>query len=358
MMEAVRVAYTLEQCWHRVPGGTAVAAMQTAEAMKGIHDVELVGVAGRHRKPPSVDWLPPISCVQLPIGTPLLYEAWLYAGWPRPESVTGPVDVVHATTLIPCPTSRPLVVTLHDLAFLHRPEQFTRHGVRLFKRGLQIIKRSADLVLCCSQATLDDCVAAGLPAERLRHVPLGVDLDHATPQDVARVRALYRLPEQYLLFVGTVEPRKNLRGLAQAVAMLDSPIPLVVAGAEGWGDVAADVVGDVEFLGFVPNDDLCALYAGAHVFCYPSELEGYGLPVLEAMAQGTPVVTSTHAATSEAAGGAAVLVDPTDPVDIARGITEAISRRAELAALGRQRAARATWATTAELTASAYRELV
>lgn len=357
MMEAVRVAYTLEQCWHRVPGGTGVAALRTAEALAGIIDVELVGVAGRHRRPPAFDWTPSIPWLQLPLGSPLLYETWLYGGWPKPESVTGPVDLVHATTLIPCPTRYPLVVTLHDLAFLHNPHQFTRHGVRIFKRSLDLTKRHADLVLCCSQATMDDCVVAGIAATRLRHVPLGVDIEHATPADVARVRALYRLPERYLLFVGTVEPRKNLRGLAQAVELLDDPIPLVVAGSDGWGDAGNDVDGDVSFLGYVPNDDLWALYAGAVVFCYPSSLEGYGLPVLEAMAQGTPVVTSIDTATEEAAGGAAVLVDPTDVADIARGIAEAVSRHDELALLGRERASLATWKHTAELTAAAYREL-
>ncbi|MEO6124172.1 MAG: glycosyltransferase family 1 protein [Ilumatobacteraceae bacterium] len=357
MMEIVRVAYTLEQCWHRVPGGTGVAALRTAEAMDALVGIELIGVAGRHATAPPDEWLPTIPWRELPIGSPWLYESWLYARWPRPESVTGPVDVVHATTLIPCPTRKPLVVTLHDLAFMHRPEQFTRHGNRIFRRSLELTKRWADLILCCSQATLDDCLHAGLAADRLRHVPLGVDFEHASPADIHRVRTSYTLPERYLLFVGTVEPRKNLKRLTQAIQLLDEPLPLVVAGAEGWGDAAAGVSGDVRFLGFVPRQDLWALYAGAHAFCYPSVHEGYGLPVLEAMAQGTPVVTSMDTATEEAADGAAVLVDPNDTADIARGIAEAIGRRAELAAKGRHRVAQATWHNTAELTLAAYREL-
>lgn len=357
MMVGVRVAYTLEQCWHRVPGGTGVAALRTAEAMDGLTDVELIGVAGRHRAAPPEEWLPTIPWRELPIASPWLYESWLHLRWPRPESVTGPVDVVHATTLIPCPTRKPLLVTLHDLAFLHRPDQFTRHGIRVFNRSLEVIKRTADLILCCSQATMEDCVAAGLSSDRLRHVPLGVDYEHATPSDIQRVRGSYTLPERYLLFVGTVEPRKNLRRLTRAIQLLDEPLPLVVAGADGWGDAGADVSGDVRFLGFVPRGDLWALYAGAHAFCYPSVHEGYGLPVLEAMAQGTPVVTSMDTATEEAADGAAVLIDPNDTEDIARGITEAIARRAELAAKGRHRVAQATWHNTAVLTVAAYREL-
>jgi glycosyltransferase involved in cell wall biosynthesis len=357
MMESVRVAYTLEQCWHRIPGGTAVAALRTADAIVDRGDVELIGVAGRHRRPPDAEWRPRIPWRQLPLHGPWLYQSWLYLGRPRPESVTGHVDVVHATSIIPCPTRRPLVVTVHDVAFLHRPEQFTRHGNRVFRRSLAKVRRDADLILCSSQATMDDCEMLGFASSRLRHVPLGVEATAVGGDAVARVRAAYALPEQFLLFVGTVEPRKNLRRLADAVAALDEPLPLVVAGARGWGDAAAAIDGDVRFLGFVPIDDLHALYAAAEVFCYPSLHEGYGLPVLEAMVQGAPVVTSAGTATAEAAGGAAVLVDPHDTADIARGIEEARARRGELRDAGIARAARATWTATAEETVRAYREL-
>ncbi|MDO9173654.1 MAG: glycosyltransferase family 1 protein [Actinomycetota bacterium] len=265
--------------------------------------------------------------------------------------------MAHATTLIPCPSDARLVVTLHAVAFLHDPSQFTPHGVRVFTRSLEEIKRRADLVLCCSQATMDDCLVAGLDAERLRLVPLGVETERASDQEVARVRQLYRLPDQYLLFVGTVEPRKNLKGLVAALEHLPDAPPLIVAGADGWGDNGLDDAHHVRFLGFVAGEDLSGLYGGAAAFCYPSEREGYGLPVLEAMAQGTPVVTSRGTATEETAGSAAVLVDPMDPADIARGIDEALRRRKELSAKGLARAQRRSWATTASLTAAAYREL-
>jgi len=301
--------------------------------------------------------VPSIPVAHLPIAAPWLYETWLHGGWPKVERATGRVDIAHATTLIPCPTDAKLVVTLHDLAFLHDPSQFTRHGVRVFMRSLDIIKRRADLVLCCSQSTMDDCFAAGIDGDRLRLVPLGVEAERADDAEVARVRRLYRLPDQYLLFVGTLEPRKNLKGLVAALAHLPEPPLLVVAGADGWGESGVNESDQVRFLGFVPGDDLSGLYGGATVFCYPSEREGYGLPVLEAMAQGTPVVTSRGTATEETAGSAAVLVDPMDPQDIARGIDEAMHRSSELSAKGLARAQRRSWATTATLTAAAYREL-
>jgi glycosyltransferase involved in cell wall biosynthesis len=320
--------------------------------------VELIGVAGRHSLPPPDPWAPPIPVRQLPLAAPWLYEAWLRLAWPKVERATGPVDIAHATTLIPCPADAPLVVTLHDLAFLHEPQLFTRHGVRVFQRSLTAIRRHARLVLCSSQATMDDAAAAGIPSDRLRYVPLGVDAEVANDVDVARVRAIYSLPDEFLLFVGTLEPRKNLAGLVDAIALLPKTLPLLVAGADGWGDTGVSASATVRFLGFVPEADLGALYSAASVFCYPSRREGYGLPVLEAMAQGTPVVTSRGTATEETAGGAAVLVDPMQPSDIARGISDALARRAELSVGGIAHAARHTWSTTADLTVAAYREVL
>ena len=357
MMVAVRVAYTLEQCWHRVPGGTGVAAMRVAEAMAGESDVTLLGVAGRHTHQPSDPWSPAIPVSHLPVGGPLLYELWLRRRWPKVERATGPVDVAHATTLIPCASDAPLVVTVHDLAFLHDPTQFTRRGNAVFRRSLDQVRERAERVLCSSQATMDDCAAAGVAPAKLRLVPLGVEAAEPDPTEVARVRSLYKLPERFVLFVGTLEPRKNLRGLVAAMARLDEPMPLVVAGSEGWGDVDVRPSADVRFVGFVPLTDLGGLYASAEVFCYPSEREGYGLPVLEAMAHGTPVVTSRGTATEETAGGAAVLVDPLDPDDIARGITEAQVQRSKLIEVGLARAEQASWTETARLTATVYREL-
>jgi glycosyltransferase involved in cell wall biosynthesis len=362
--ERLRVAYTLEQCWHRVPGGTAVAAVELARALKERNDVSLIGVAAAHRRPPLDPFLPPIDVEHFPLPRLALYEAWHRLRAPRVERTTGRVDLIHATSLAIPPKSRPLVVTVHDLAWLKSPEHFTRRGVRFFNRGLELALGDADLVLCPSQATKRDCVDAGWRPEKVRVVPLGVAVLPATEATVAETRARYGLHKPYVLWTGTVEPRKNLRALLDAWAAIDSAHDLVLVGPEGWNEDLEgrlDSAGSgVRRLGFVPQADLAPLYAGAAAFCFPSLIEGFGFPVLEAMSQGTPVVTSRGTSTEELGGDAAVLVDPHDTGSIAEGLRsvledEALARK--LAEVGPERAARFSWARTAENVTAAYAEV-
>lgn len=319
-------------------------------------DIDLVGVAGRHRRTPAPPFEPPIPVRQLPLRGWALYESWLRFGRPHVEMATGSVDLVHCTGVIPAPSRAPMIATLHDVAWRHRPDHFTRHGVRIFERSLAEITKHARLVLCPSSATMLDAERAGIGADRLRLVPWGVEATPVTSPDRAAVRAKYSLPEEYLLFVGTLEPRKNLKRLTEAVRMTTSDLPLVVAGAQGWGDNVERGAANVHFIGFVSDSDLPALYSEASVFCYPSEREGFGMPVLEAMSYGVPVVTSRGSSTEEVAGGAAVLVDPYAVEDIAHGIDEALDRRRALVQLGMRQAARHRWSETARLTIQAYRE--
>jgi len=304
----VRVAYTLEQCWHRVPGATAS------------DDVELVGVSARHRHLPPPPWTPPIETRSLPLPRTALYDSWLRFRTPRVERATGPVDVLHATTIIVPPRSAPLVVTIHDLAFLHEPAHFTSRGRRVFQRSLDLVRRDAATVMT--------------------------------------MRRRYGLERRYLLFVGTLEPRKNLARLVAAVERLETDHILAVVGLEGWGRATPPPGDRVRLLGFVSDRDRDALYAGADAFVYPSLREGFGLPVAEAMAHGTPVVTSRGTATEEVAGGAAVLVDPTDVDNIAAGIVRALADSDQLIAAGYERADELTWERTAADTVAAYEEVV
>jgi hypothetical protein len=124
-------------------------------------DIRLIGVAGRHPHLPPDPWMPDVPIAYLPIAAPWLYQTWLRVGWPKVERATGPVEVTHATGLIPCPTDAPLVVTLHDLAFVHEPAHFSKHGVRTFMRSLDHIRRHAAMVLCSSQAPSTTCRSPG-----------------------------------------------------------------------------------------------------------------------------------------------------------------------------------------------------
>jgi glycosyltransferase involved in cell wall biosynthesis len=366
-MPGVQVAVTLEQCWHAVPGGTAWSTLELVRALDARDDVGLIGVAARHRNPPAGQWVPPIAVRQLPLPRSVLYETWHAPAWrwPRVERATGPVDVVHATAVAFPAATAPIVVTIHDLAFLHDRQLATRHGHRFFRRGLELTRRHARLVMCPSRATMDECVDAGIEGDRLRLVPWGVSPTAVTEADRTRVLTRYGIDRPYVLFAGTVEPRKNLPRLLDAFTRVPDGADLVLAGPAGWNesiDGPIKTLGSrVRPLGFVGRADLDVLLSGAKVFCYPSIREGFGLPVLEAMAQGTPVVTSAATSTAEVAGDAGLLVDPFDVDAIASAITQLLddpdaARR--LGEAGRDRAKTFTWQRSAELVAGVYREAV
>jgi glycosyltransferase involved in cell wall biosynthesis len=359
----------VEQCWHRVPGGTATSVLGMLGALATRDDVELVGVAARHRDPAPVPVRPGIPVAHLPLPRLALYETWHRLRWPRIEGATGEVDVVHATAIAVPPTRAPLVMTIHDLAFLAEPGHATRHGLRFFRRGTELARRHARLVLVPSEATAQECREAGFDPEILRIVPWGVTPPTMSDAEAAAIRAPHGLDDRpYVLFVGTVEPRKNLTGLTQAMALLAGRnVDLALVGPDGWNeDLAArlDVLHGadvrVHHLGFQPPDALAAFYGGAAAFCFPSLREGFGMPVLEAMACGAPVVTSAGTATAEVVGDAGLLIDPAAPADIARAlewILDDPTLAADLRARGRERAASFTWERTAALTAAAYAEV-
>ncbi len=355
-----------------MPGGTAVAALGLMRGLATLDDVEVVGVSARHRQPPAAPWRPPAPVVSLPLPRAALYEAWHGLRRPEVERATGPIDLVHATSLVVPPTRAPLVVTIHDLAFLDAPDQLTHRGNRFMRRGLELARAHADVVVCSSEATRRDCVDAGIDEDRLRVVLLGADGHPASLDEIAVAKQRFDLRRPYVAWVGTVEPRKNVAGLLAAFASVardHRDHELVLIGPTGWGpqldELLAPLGGDVRTrvraLGFLSDDDRSAVVAGASVLCYPSTREGFGLPVLEAMAQGTPVVTSWGTATEEVAAGAGMLVDPASPESIANGLRQVIDDDAladSLAVAGRQRAGELTWERCAERTRDLYRELV
>ena len=267
---------------------------------------------------------------------------WYPLSLPR-EARARAVDVLHCPTFRgPVRSSVPLVVTVHDLAVLRHPGTFNQ-WTRLYSRlAVPRVARAARLVIAVSEFTRREVVELlRVPVERIRVIPNAVGPPFGpTGSAVAG---------DYVLAVGTLEPRKNLASVQQAARRLG--VELRVVGARGWGDVRAD-----GWLGRVSDEELAALYRGARCLVYPSLYEGFGIPVLEAMASGTPVVTTAGGATEEVSGGAAVLVDPHDPAAIAAGIEEAAARRDELVDRGLERARGFTWERVAAETWRVYEE--
>jgi glycosyltransferase involved in cell wall biosynthesis len=251
------------------------------------------------------------------------------------------VDVLHCTTFrAPMSPRAPLVVTVHDLALLRQPSAFPRwhrtSGALALRGGV----RAADAIVAVSAFTRDELVARlHVPVERIRVVPNGVDAVFTADGPAAS--------GDYVLAVGTLEPRKNLAAAVEAARL--AGVELRVAGAAGWGGVAVE-----GWVGQPTDEELASLMRGARCLVYPSLYEGFGIPILEAMACGTPVVTSRGGATEETAGGAAVLVDANDVADIAAGIERA---GAELRERGLERARGFTWDETARLTKRVYEDV-
>jgi glycosyltransferase involved in cell wall biosynthesis len=235
------------------------------------------------------------------------------------------------------------VLTVHDLAILRFPEVFPRWHRLYGRTGLSRVLRAADAIVAVSEFTKSETgELVGVPMERIRVVPNGVD--RAFGADGPRADG------DYVLAVATLEPRKNLSRVVEAADV--AGVALRVVGARGWGGV--EVPG---WVGEIPDAQLAALYRGARCVLYPSLYEGFGLPVLEAMACGAPVVTSRGGSTEEVAGGAAILVDPLEVDSIADGIHQAASRRDELVPLGLARARTFAWEHAADSIVELWREL-
>jgi glycosyltransferase involved in cell wall biosynthesis len=279
-------------------------------------------------------------------------------------------DVFHGTKqTLPAGMSGALVVTVHDLAPAIFPETFPRGAGAYLRRSTAAAVRRADVVIADSETTARDLrEMLGAPPERIRVIPLGVEPRFFGPHDPARVaavRAKHRLPADYVASIGTIQPRKNLDVVLDAMELLGKrgkkTPPLVVVGRTGW--MSDDVVRraksspSVIHLGEVPEDDLPSLYAGATLFVSPSSYEGFGLAVAEAMAAGVAVIGGAGSASDEVVGDAGVLVKPRDVdalVDAMDALLADDARRAALAAAGRARVARFTWEATARATREAY----
>lgn len=283
------------------------------------------------------------------------------------------IAVYHEPNYIPIRYDVPVVITVHDLSWLHHPETHPSDRIRWLERALPIALARAAAILVDSEFVRQDLLATfGADPVRVYTAHLGVSTafrPRSGDETRATLSALDLVHGEYVLAVGTIEPRKNIEHVLAAHALLPEALrkryPLVIAGAKGWRATnlerqlgALAERGLVRFLGYVPEEDLPMIYAGAAAFVFASVYEGFGLPPLEAMASGVPVLVADRASLLEVTADAAVALDPERPDDTARKVAAVLDSRAmrdDLVRRGLERAAGFTWDACARQTLRAYR---
>lgn len=310
----------------------------------------------------------PFAVRRLPFHDIWLMRVWHRARVPLPvELITGRVDLFHSPdfTLPPTLPGVPTVLTVHDLSFVRDPDSADEHLRAYLNRVVPRSVRRASHILADSKATRRDLISLwDAPPEKVTVLYCGVEPRFrpvADPVELVALRARYNLGDgPYILTVSTIQPRKNYQRLVQAFAPLAARNPrlsLIIAGGKGWNyeeiltEPERQGLGDrVRFPGFIPDDDLPGLLSGAELFVYPSLYEGFGLPILEAMACGTPVIASDRSSLPEVTGDAGLQVDPLDVAALTAAMERVLTDsdlRSSLVARGRIQAARFTWPAAA-----------
>ncbi|MBN1979459.1 MAG: glycosyltransferase family 4 protein [Anaerolineae bacterium] len=309
----------------------------------------------------------------IPITDDWLHRLWQRLRLPIPvEVITGPLDVFYSPDFVLPPTlhTTRTLLTVHDLSFLHYPDAFVPALREYLERVVPRSVARADRVLADSKSTRDDLIANfGTPPEKVKVLYSGVDSrfrPEKAPGEQERLREKYGIESPYVLSVGTLQPRKNYVRLIRAFANLPlADLQLVIAGGRGWlyEDIFTEAEkhgGRAHVLGFVDDADLPALYRGAALFAFPSLYEGFGIPPLEAMACGVPVVCSNASSLPEVAGDAALMVDPLDVDSLAEAMGRALedaNLRQEMTDEGLAHAARFTWEVAARQLLDAFEAL-
>lgn len=313
----------------------------------------------------------------LPVTDDWLARLWHRLRLPIPvELVTGPLDVFYSPdfTLPPTARSTKTTLTVHDLSFIHHPEAFVPSLRRYLERTVPRSVERADLVLADSAHTRSDVISLlGVSPDVVEVIYPGVDSRfgvEATPGERERLRERHRITDcPYILSVGTLQPRKNYLRLIEGFARLEDSsgggLQLLIAGGHGWlyDEIVAEAGRheSIRLLGFVADDDLPALYRGARLFALTSLYEGFGLPVVEAMACGVPVVCSRTSSLPEVAGDAAVLVDPLDCDELTDAMARVLEERKlrdGMVRRGLAQAAGFTWERSAQRLVALFESLV
>jgi glycosyltransferase involved in cell wall biosynthesis len=309
--------------------------------------------------------------IRAPLATRILRIAWEQTGLPW-LAQQHRLDVLHSPHYtMPLAARCATVVTFHDMIFFLHPEMHLPYKRLFFRTMIPWSARRADAVIAISQSTRADMLRLlNVQPERVFTVPYGIApfFHRVEPLQAQETCRRYNLPQRFVLYVGNLEPRKNLTALVRAFARIvqsDLPHSLVMAGSRGWMDTEIfstirelDLTSRVCFPGYVPQQELPALYNAADLFVYPSLYEGFGLPVLEAMACGVPVVTSNISSMPEIAGDAGILVNPRDADALAEAMARVLTDRAlrdTLASKGPARAKSFSWKRTAQETLAVYR---
>jgi len=347
--DQVKVMLVAEQLRRRVPGGIGTYVRGLVSGLRALGpgpDVTLWASAHLNGDDP----LASLGAVHTSrLSGPMLTRAWDHGRAGAPAGF----DVLHATSLaVPPGRGTPTTVLVHDVAFRHVPEAYPRRGRRWHEAALRRAIKRAAVLAAPSEATADDLLAAGAPANRVRVLTDPYGCDHLPPADAGATTALLdrlRVDGEYLLTVSTLEPRKNLPRLLAAYRAarprLPEPWPLVVVGPSGWGEEVAPEPG-VVLAGMVPAPALAGLYGRARLVAYVPLLEGFGLPAVEAMYACAPVVASPMPST----GGAAFEVDPRDTDAIADGLVQVAGQegvRSRLVTAGVLRSSELTWEAAA-----------